>query len=251
MADGSFDTVPGTQSSSTLTEGCQSQTFSTSATRHHSGTYVPSYVEDGTPGIDPETLNPFEDDERGRSNHPGGGNFETKNSRLARFCPELCVKGDAATFLYKLVFQDNEQQETVLRRRNYVNHEQSSSDSGWTSEDEQGEGWAAARRRHLSRHRNSGPRTPSDVVDTLLLEWTSLSQREIDGGLPEDAERGITGRQAPAYRWEAPPRPVSREVFTLAARLDRWKNNTYSRITATYIFHSTRCGAQQSGASCP
>lgn len=206
----SLDPIPESQSSSTLTEGHMSQTFSTSATRYHGASYAPSSVEDVAEDFDEEDLYGYESFRPQKDQRQNSFDIKNaKNSRLERFCPKLHDRGDAATFLYKLVFQQEEQEDSGYLSESQSESEESSSESDNTEEGEQGELYYTARHRHVARQHRPRPRAPSAVVDHLLLEWTSLTRGELDAERPQDAERRATERE---YLAEAPPEPVRPKV---------------------------------------
>ncbi|KAM0355143.1 hypothetical protein ACHAPU_001004 [Fusarium lateritium] len=118
-----------------------------------------------------------EESSRGRST-----GFDPLSGKLAQFGRDFHVRGDAATFLYKLVFQDEE-----------TAHEPTADDhsyGGYRDELDVAKSHLS-RRRTSTRYMTHEPQDPSTVVNQLLLTWTSLSQYEIEKGTSEpqpDAE---------------------------------------------------------------
>ncbi|KAF5001169.1 hypothetical protein FGRMN_1193 [Fusarium graminum] len=119
-----------------------------------------------------------EESRRGRS-----AGFDPLSGKLAQFGRDFHVRGDAATFLYKLVFQD---EETPCAPT--IDHQGETNDGNTYGRyrDELGiERSYQNRSRSSTKYVTHEPQEPSRVVNQLLLTWTSLSQDEIEKGTAE------------------------------------------------------------------
>ncbi|KAM5376363.1 hypothetical protein ACJZ2D_005585 [Fusarium nematophilum] len=138
----------------------------------------PTYVEGENPRSDDE-----EAAGRGRGNRP----FGAASYPVANFGHHFRVEGDAATFLYKLVFQDEWKDDEGLSVAE--DYDEASERDEWTASDtdvtaDESERGFGNRVRFESRatHRHTVSQEPARVVDQLLLEWTLLSRGEVERG---------------------------------------------------------------------
>ncbi|KAF4981975.1 hypothetical protein FZEAL_2321 [Fusarium zealandicum] len=132
----------------------------------------------------------YEDEESQTSAQQRNGRDYLK---VANFGHHFRLRGDAATFLYKLVFQDGTGANIRTPDHDDI-YEASINGSSMREESEFG---GPVRYASRPTHRNPTSQEPAKVVDQLLLEWTSLSQSEVEQGSsksPEE-ERGSTREQ--------------------------------------------------------
>ncbi|KAM0415931.1 hypothetical protein ACHAPT_013084 [Fusarium lateritium] len=120
------------------------------------------------------------------------------NGKVVQLGHNFRVRGDAATFLYKLVFEDQSSSSDETKEGS-----ESSEEEGWTgltSDDSEQE--SRYSKRHASRpvRERPTPQEPEKVVDNLLLKWTLLSENEIEKGTtdskPTETEHT---RERPSY----------------------------------------------------
>ncbi|KAF5666633.1 hypothetical protein FHETE_6132 [Fusarium heterosporum] len=142
----------------------------------------PGYDADGNIGLERE-----EEIDQG----PGSGEsrrgrstgFDPLSGKLAQFGRDFHVRGDAATFLYKLVFQD---EEPPCAPTTDYQGETTEGDTYGRLRDELGiEKSYPNRSRASTKYVTHEPQEPSRAVNQLLLTWTSLSQDEIEKGTAE------------------------------------------------------------------
>ncbi|KAK2677998.1 hypothetical protein RAB80_006738 [Fusarium oxysporum f. sp. vasinfectum] len=105
---------------------------------------------------------------------------------IAQFGPDFHRRGDAATFLYNLVFlneipvkgapdQSSYMRDTESDEKIEVRYQHRHSDDSDDSEHNGG-------RRERVRFRDPKPQEPGRIVNRLLLAWTSLSESEVEKG---------------------------------------------------------------------
>ncbi|RSL44670.1 hypothetical protein CEP53_011118 [Fusarium sp. AF-6] len=120
------------------------------------------------------------------------------NGKVVQLGHNFRVRGDAATFLYNLVFQNQSPSPGDAKTEN-----SSSEEEGWTgltSEDSEQESRYSARHASRPPRERPTPQEPEKAVDNLLLKWTLLSEREIEKGASESKspEKEHT-RERPSY----------------------------------------------------
>ncbi|KAF4343536.1 hypothetical protein FBEOM_2562 [Fusarium beomiforme] len=152
------------------------------------------------------------DEERRTRRRERSGFDPLSSGRIAQFGPDFHRRGDAATFLYNLVFLNE-----------IPTNEEQYQDS-YIEEDENGEKIEVRRRRHRHRERNRflsedsdlrpefqrsrsearvrfvqpKAQEPEKIVNRLLLAWTSLSESEVEKGNADTqpGKRRTYGQQA-------------------------------------------------------
>ncbi|KAF4443144.1 hypothetical protein F53441_11543 [Fusarium austroafricanum] len=123
-----------------------------------------------------------EDDEIRDSRRGRSSGFDPLSSgRIAQFGRDFHKRGDAATFLYKLVFlneylaygtsAERENADDDIRIQYRHRHSDESDEFG-----------PRVRERERSTYPSRETQEPEKVVNRLLLEWTSLSESEIENG---------------------------------------------------------------------
>ncbi|RTE84192.1 hypothetical protein BHE90_001221 [Fusarium euwallaceae] len=120
------------------------------------------------------------------------------NGKVVQLGHNFRVRGDAATFLYNLVFQNQSPSPGDAKTEN-----SSSEEEGWTgltSEDSEQESRYSTRHASRPPRERPTPQEPEKAVDNLLLKWTLLSEREIEKGASESKspEKEHT-RERPSY----------------------------------------------------
>ncbi|KAI8677752.1 hypothetical protein NCS55_00493000 [Fusarium keratoplasticum] len=120
------------------------------------------------------------------------------NGKVVQLGHNFRVRGDAATFLYNLVFQNQSPSPGDAKEEN-----SSTEEEGWTgltSEDSEQESRYSTRHASRPPRERPTPQEPEKAVDNLLLKWTLLSEREIEKGASESKspEKEHT-RERPSY----------------------------------------------------
>ncbi|KAL7765673.1 hypothetical protein ACKLNR_003589 [Fusarium oxysporum f. sp. zingiberi] len=139
---------------------------------------------------------------------------------IAQFGPDFHRRGDAATFLYNLVFlneipvkgapdQSSYMRDTGSDEKIEVRYQHRHSDDSDDSEHNGG-------RRERVRFRDPKPQEPGRIVNQLLLAWTSLSESEVEKGKADnqpdksrafgesdssDSEESLYGPEDPEKTW--------------------------------------------------
>ncbi|RKK26184.1 hypothetical protein BFJ66_g228 [Fusarium oxysporum f. sp. cepae] len=139
---------------------------------------------------------------------------------IAQFGPDFHRRGDAATFLYNLVFlneipvkgapdQSSYMRDTGSDEKIEVRYQHRHSDDSDDSEHNGG-------RRERVRFRDPKPQEPGRIVNRLLLAWTSLSKSEVEKGKADnqpdksrafgesdssDSEESLYGPEDPEKTW--------------------------------------------------
>ncbi|KAF5265737.1 hypothetical protein FOXYS1_3440 [Fusarium oxysporum] len=139
---------------------------------------------------------------------------------IAQFGPDFHRRGDAATFLYNLVFlneipvkgapdQSSYVRDTGSDEKIEVRYQHRHSDDSDDSEHNGG-------RRERVRFRDPKPQEPGRIVNRLLLTWTSLSKSEVEKGKADnqpdksrafgesdssDSEESLYGPEDPEKTW--------------------------------------------------
>jgi hypothetical protein len=149
-------------------------------------------IKDDDSEINSEWEDDGEDEElkRGR-----GTGFDPLSGRIAQFGRDFHLRGDAATFLYKLVYLD---ELTAYAPTAYDGDSDQETDEDVYADSSDDLRPRRVRSRIPSRHVNPERQEPGRVVNQLLLAWTSLSENEIEKG-SSDAQpnaRENSARQA-------------------------------------------------------
>ncbi|SCO54796.1 uncharacterized protein FFMR_12018 [Fusarium fujikuroi] len=166
------------------------------------------------------------EDEDRVSRRRGRSGFDPLSSRsIAQFGPDFHRRGDAATFLYNLVFlnempvKGKRDQSSHLRdigseEKTEVRYRHQHSDDLYDDENYDSENNEGPRER--VRFKNSNPQEPGRIVNRLLLAWTSLSESEVEKGKPDnqadrskafgesdssDSEDSLYGSEDPDTTW--------------------------------------------------
>ncbi|RKL21573.1 hypothetical protein BFJ68_g1885 [Fusarium oxysporum] len=139
---------------------------------------------------------------------------------IAQFGPDFHRRGDAATFLYNLVFLNeipvkgapdisSYMRDTGSDEKIEVRYQHRHSDDSDDSEHNGG-------RRERVRLRDPKPQEPGRIVNRLLLAWTSLSESEVEKGKADnqpdksraseesdssDSEESLYGPEDPEKSW--------------------------------------------------
>ncbi|KAF4997535.1 hypothetical protein FDECE_12065 [Fusarium decemcellulare] len=122
--------------------------------------------------------------------------FDPTTHKVANSGYSFRVQGDAATFLYKLVFQDEEPGQGASKD---TSDETTGSDEEDWSDVLSDNSEPQVRIRHTKRYvpgqerERPSPKEPAKVVDQLLLKWTLLSEREVEEGISESKEKDEEG----------------------------------------------------------
>ncbi|KAF4950298.1 hypothetical protein FGADI_8281 [Fusarium gaditjirri] len=132
------------------------------------------------------------------SRHRRSSGFDPLSGRsIAQFGPDFHRRGDAATFLYNLVFLNEIPGNGAPDENSYLreagNHEKTEVRYRHRhlddSEDSEHNG---ASRQERMTFRDPQPQEPGRIVNRLLLAWTSLSESEVEKGkasnLPDKSE---------------------------------------------------------------
>jgi hypothetical protein len=130
-----------------------------------------------------EIISEWEDEEEdaGRKRGRGTG-FDPLSGKIAQFGRDFHLRGDAATFLYKLVYLD---EVTAYTPAAYDGGSGQETEEDVYSDSSDSDDSGPRRRvsyRVPSRHVNPERQEPGRVVNQLLLAWTSLSENEIQKG---------------------------------------------------------------------
>ncbi|KAI8720052.1 hypothetical protein NCS52_00449600 [Fusarium sp. LHS14.1] len=120
------------------------------------------------------------------------------NGKVVQLGHNFRVRGDAATFLYNLVFQNQSPSPGDAKEEH-----SSTEEEGWTgltSEDSEQESRYSTRHASKSPRERPTPPEPEKAVDNLLLKWTLLSESEVEKGASESKspEKEHT-RERPSY----------------------------------------------------
>ncbi|KAF9773533.1 hypothetical protein IL306_008640 [Fusarium sp. DS 682] len=147
-----------------------------------------------------------DDEERSPRRRRRSGFDPLSSGRLAQFGPDFHRRGDAATFLYNLVFLDevpsngepNEDPyntEDEIRRKIEVHRRRHRERSRVGSDDS--DLWRRGREERV-RFVHPRPQEPEKIVNRLLLAWTSLSESEVEKGNADTQpdKRWTYGQQA-------------------------------------------------------
>jgi hypothetical protein len=149
-------------------------------------------IKDDKSEIDSEWEDDGEDEElkRGR-----GKGFDPLSGRIAQFGRDFHLRGDAATFLYKLVYLDEVTPYTPTAYDGDSDQENEEDVNADSSDDSRPH---RVRSKIPSRRVNPERQEPGRVVNQLLLAWTSLSKNEIEKGSsePQPNARENLARQA-------------------------------------------------------
>ena len=117
--------------------------------------------------------------------------------RVAQFGRKFHLKGDAATFLYKLVFLNEIPAHTTSTFSDGATEsghsEDSNASSAYVHEDWE-EDEVGSRTKYVYRNFQE----PGIVVNQLLLDWTSLSQSEIASGNADSSDTTTSGPSRPS-----------------------------------------------------
>ncbi|KAF4470436.1 hypothetical protein FALBO_2666 [Fusarium albosuccineum] len=122
--------------------------------------------------------------------------FDPTTHKVANSEHRFRVRGDAATFLYTLVFQGEAPGQGTSKD---TSDDTSASDEEDWSEVLSDNSEPRIRVRHTKRYvpeqerERPSPRKPAKVVDQLLLKWTLLSEREVEEGISESKEKDEEG----------------------------------------------------------
>ncbi|KAF5694166.1 hypothetical protein FDENT_1471 [Fusarium denticulatum] len=166
-----------------------------------------------------------EDEERVFRHRRRPGFDPLSGGSIAQFGPDFHRRGDAATFLYNLVFLNE------IRVKGATDHNSHPRDTGSDEKTEVG-----YRHRHSNdvydddpfdyennggpgervRFKDPKPQEPGRIVNRLLLAWTSLSESEVEKGKPDnqpdkskafgasdssDSEESLYGPENPETTW--------------------------------------------------
>lgn len=133
-----------------------------------------------------------EDEERTRERGTG---FDPLSGRIAQFGRDFHLRGDAATFLYKLVYLD---EVTAYPPAAYDGGSGQETEEDVCSDSSDDSRPRRVTSKIPSRRVNPERQEPGRVVNQLLLAWTSLSKNEIEKGSSESqpSARENLGRQA-------------------------------------------------------
>ncbi|KAH6979276.1 hypothetical protein EDB82DRAFT_568144 [Fusarium venenatum] len=138
--------------------------------------------------------------------------YDPLAGRVAQFGQHFHLQGDAATFLYKLVFMTEmvnygttpkaPSSSGVTRGSLHVESYYSDNDYSDTENFDTGEDYMpyGDESKVPSRYVYRRPEEPARVVNQLLLAWTSLSQSEIEKGV-KDAQPTATQSSAPKHAY--------------------------------------------------
>lgn len=127
------------------------------------------------------------DEDRGRTE-----GFDPLSGRVAQFGRHFHVHGDAATFLYKLVFMDEAPARNRMPGSRPYHDTDAENESFYSDDSDDSDNHEKGARVHAYRK----PEEPTKVVNHLLLTWTSLSQGEIESG-SADGEQPSTNKPPP------------------------------------------------------
>jgi len=131
----------------------------------------------------------YDSEDEGRGREQG---FDPLSGRVAQFGRHFHIQGDAATFLYKLVFMD----EVPARNHMPGSHSYHDSDGEGVSVYSDDSDDTGSHKRRIKVHAYRKPEEPKKVVNHLLLTWTSLSQDEIERG-SADEDQPSTNKPPP------------------------------------------------------
>ncbi|KAL9573339.1 hypothetical protein ACKAV7_003024 [Fusarium commune] len=161
-----------------------------------------------------------EDEERASRPRRRSGFDPLSGGSIAQFGPDFHRRGDAATFLYNLVFLNEVPVKGAPDRSSYmrdtgsdtkieVRYQHRHSDDSDDSEHNRG-------RRERVRSRDPKPQDPGRIVNRLLLAWTLLSESEVEKGKTDnqpdksrafgesdssDSEESLYGPEDPEKTW--------------------------------------------------
>ncbi|CVK97529.1 uncharacterized protein FMAN_11568 [Fusarium mangiferae] len=166
------------------------------------------------------------EDEDRVSRRRGRSGFDPLSGRsIAQFGPDFHRRGDAATFLYNLVFlnempvkgkpdQSSHLRDIGSEEKTEVRYRHPHSDDLY--DDEYYDSGNKEGPRERVRFKNPNPQEPGRIVNRLLLAWTSLSENELEKGKPDnqadrskafeesdssDSEESLYGSENPDTTW--------------------------------------------------
>ncbi|SPJ79434.1 uncharacterized protein FTOL_07825 [Fusarium torulosum] len=144
-----------------------------------------------------ETNSEWEDDGEDEDLKRGRGTgFDPLSGRIAQFGRDFHLRGDAATFLYKLVYLDEVTAYTPTAYDEGSGQETEEDAYADSSDDSRP---LRVRSRIPSRHVNPERQEPGRVVNQLLLAWTSLSETEIEKGSSDSQPNARENSARQAY----------------------------------------------------
>ncbi|KAF4434946.1 hypothetical protein FACUT_7606 [Fusarium acutatum] len=149
------------------------------------------------PAIDDQDENGIssEDEERVSRRRRKSGFDPLSGGSIAQFGPDFHRRGDAATFLYNLVFlneipekaapdQSSHLRDTGGDEKIEVRYRHRHSDRIYDNDYSDDENIGGPRER--VRFKDPKPQEPRKIVNRLLLAWTSLSESEVEKGKPDN-----------------------------------------------------------------
>ncbi|KAM0479081.1 hypothetical protein ACHAP7_005682 [Fusarium lateritium] len=150
-------------------------------------------IKDDKSEINSEWEDDGEDEEpkRGR-----GTGFDPLSGKIAQFGRDFHLRGDAATFLYKLVYLDEVTAYTPTPYNGDSAEETEEDVYSDSSDDSRPRG---VKSKLPSKHMNPERQEPGRVVNRLLLAWTSLSENEIEKGSSDAPPRARENPARQAY----------------------------------------------------
>ncbi|KAF5581994.1 hypothetical protein FPCIR_9852 [Fusarium pseudocircinatum] len=166
-----------------------------------------------------------EDEERVSRRRRRSGFDPLSGGSIAQFGPDFHRRGDAATFLYNLVFlneipgrgtpdQSSHLRDTGGNEKIEVRYRHRHSDPMYDNDYSNDENIGGPRER--VRFTDPKPQEPGRIVNRLLLAWTSLSESEVEKGKPDnqptqrrpfgesdssDSEESLYGSENPETNW--------------------------------------------------
>lgn len=181
------------------------------------------------------------EDEDRVSRRRGRSGFDPLSGRsIAQFGPDFHRRGDAATFLYNLVFlnempvkgkpdQNSHLRDIGSEEKTEVRYRHRRSDDLYDDEYYDSENYEGPRER--VRFQDPKPQEPGRIVNRLLLAWTSLSESEVEKGKPDnqadkskafgesdssDSEESLYGSEDPDTTWRRVSGPQVLIVYRYA-----------------------------------
>ncbi|KAM0245938.1 hypothetical protein ACHAP5_005089 [Fusarium lateritium] len=146
-------------------------------------------IKDDKSEVNSDWENDGEDEEpqRGR-----GTGFDPLSGKIAQFGRDFHLRGDAATFLYKLVYLD---EVTTYAPTPYNGDSAEETEEDMYSDSSDDSRPRGVKSKIPSRQVNPERQEPGRIVNQLLLAWTSLSEYEIDKGSSDAPSKA---RESPA-----------------------------------------------------